>query len=75
MCTNAKLDAPKGGNMEWIGIIEILVLIGGIATIFGLFLAPMFYLGSKIDSMREEMYQENKDFHGRLCAIEERRNK
>ena len=63
-------------------IIEILSIIGGIATIFGLFLGPMFWLGSKIDGIRNElhefkdqMHQEMKDFHGRLCAIEERRNK
>lgn len=52
--------------MEWKITLEILGLIGGIATVLALFLAPMFYLGSKIDKIREEMYQENKDFHGRL---------
>jgi hypothetical protein len=61
--------------MEWIQVLEIFGIIGGIATILGLFLAPMFWLGSKIDNFKDEMYKEMKDFHGRLIAIEERRGK
>jgi hypothetical protein len=36
------------------------------------------HLDAKIDSMREltqAIQMEMKDFHNRLCAIEERRNK
>jgi hypothetical protein len=62
--------------------LEVLGVIGGTATILALFLGPMFYLGSKIDAirsdmafLRKEMYDENKDFHGRLCNIEEKRIK
>ena len=54
--------------MDWTTMLEIFAVIGGVATVFGLFLAPMFWLGAKIDSI----ILENKDFHGRLCAIEER---
>lgn len=64
-------------------ILEISGIIGGIATVMALMLGPMFYLGAKIDnvkdqihqemvSFRSEIHQEMKDFHGRLCAIEER---
>lgn len=56
--------------MNWKLTIEIISVIGGIATFFALILAPMFYLGSKIDSLREEMTKESKDFHKRLCEIE-----
>jgi len=62
-------------NMEWKIVLEILGIIGGVATILALFLAPMLWLGSKIDAFRAEMHQENKDFHGRLCTIEERNKK
>jgi hypothetical protein len=58
--------------MDWKVTLEIFAVIGGVATVFGLFLAPMFWLGSKIDAMRTEMHEESKDFHARLCAIEER---
>lgn len=75
----------------WITILEVIGVIGGVATVLGLFLAPMIWLGSKIDQIRAEsksdwrhmdskmddymkaIQQEIKDFHGRLCAIEERR--
>ena len=70
-------------TFEWRILLEIFGLIGGLATIFGLFLGPMFWLGSKIDSVKMELkkeienlksdvYSENKDFHGRLCVIEEK---
>lgn len=77
--------------------IAALSMVGGIVTIFGLFLGPMFWLGSKIDNVnyslnqkidnsnivlnqkidefKDEVNAEMKDFHGRLCAIEERRGK
>ena len=83
--------------MDWINVLEIFGVIGGVATIFGVLLAPMFWLGSKIDAVshelnnkidavsqelnnkidtfKTEMHAEMKDFHGRLCAIEERRVK
>lgn len=68
--------------MAWKLALEIIALIGGIATIMALFLGPMFYLGSKIDSFRKEVQadmnefrKEVKDFHGRLSAIEERNKK
>ena len=65
--------------MDWIMTLQIMGVIGGVATIFALFLAPYFWLASKIDSIvtemhsfKECMHQDMKDFHGRLCAIEER---
>lgn len=66
-------------EVNWQNVLEILAAISGVATVFGLILAPMFWLGAKIDAVRSdleafraEVHQESKDFHGRLCAIEER---
>ena len=65
--------------MIWLIVLEIVGVIGGIAAAMGLVLAPMFYLGNKIDAVskdlqdcRKEMHQENKDFHSRLLILEER---
>lgn len=55
--------------------IEIVGIIGGITTVLALFLGPMFWVGSKIDALRTEVYKDMKDFHGRLCSIEERNKK
>jgi len=46
---------------------NLIVFLGMIGTIVGLYL----HTDKKIDAIQSEM----KDFHGRLCAIEERRNK
>ncbi|HUD02347.1 MAG TPA: hypothetical protein VMR37_08450 [Rhabdochlamydiaceae bacterium] len=58
--------------MTWQIVLEIIGIVGGIATLLAFFLAPMFYLGSKIDSFKDEIQKEMKDFHARLCIIEER---
>ena len=60
--------------MGWTIVLEICGVIGGIATVMALLLAPMFWLGSKIDAFRQEMHQEIKDFHGRLIALETGKN-
>lgn len=72
----------KGKIMEWDTAFEIIGVIGGIATLIALFLGPMFYLGSKIDSFRlevqndmNEFRKDMKDFHGRLCILEEKNKK
>jgi hypothetical protein len=66
----------------WLLALEIVGFVGGIATFIGLMLAPMFYLGSKIDAVRtdleawkNESHLEIKDFHGKLCVLEERSKK
>lgn len=57
--------------MEWKLAFEIVGFVGGIATFIGLMLAPMFYLGSKIDGIHKDLSEIN----GRLCALEERSKK
>lgn len=49
--------------MEWFQTLTIIVS----------FMAMFLYLASKIDGIRRDINKEMKDFHGRLCAIEERR--
>jgi hypothetical protein len=61
--------------MEWVQILEVFGILGGIATIMGLFLGPMLYLGAKIDAFKDAVNAEMKDFHGKICAIEERNKK
>ncbi len=91
--------------MEFTQIAEIVGLVGGVATVLALTLVPMLWVGSKIESSKQELNQkiddckdqvnqkidqkidafrnevhqdmnefrtEIKDFHGRLCSIEER---
>jgi hypothetical protein len=65
--------------------MEILELIVILITIAGLFIwnrtesrADIRHLDAKIDAIRElthAIHAEVKDFHSRLCAIEERRDK
>lgn len=56
-------------------ILQITGALGGITSFIALMLGPMFYLGAKIDNLREEMHKESKDFHKRLCEIEAKRSK
>jgi len=48
--------------MEWFQVLVIII------SVFGLFL----YLASKIDAWQRSIYDEMKDFHARLYALEER---
>lgn len=61
--------------MSWKIVLEIAGALGGLATLLALMLGPMFYLGAKIDQLRSDVHKEMKDFHGRLCSIEERKKK
>lgn len=63
-------------------ITVILTGIGTIITVIGANIALMAWLRSDIKSFeseirgwKDEISKEMKDFHGRLCAIEERGKK
>lgn len=67
-----RIDA-KGENMDWTQALTI------IAANFGGGLAMFLWLRSEANSDRREMRQEMnqfheaiKDFHGKLCALEEK---
>lgn len=60
-------------------LIEFASLAGGIATVLAFFIGPTIYLGAKIEAFKDkidefktEFNKESKDFHGRLCALEEK---
>lgn len=57
--------------MNWNLTFEIVGCIGAIATFIGLMLAPMFYLGAKIDNIHKDLSEIN----GRLSALEARSKK
>jgi len=59
--------------MEW---IQVATIVG---ANLGLFLwtvrqsrADYLHCQRSIDSFKDAMFKESKDFHGKLCAIEER---
>lgn len=77
----------KGINMDLLTVLGLI--IGNAALIIPLFLwnraearADMRHMDNKIEILREEtntlikaIHEEIKDFHGRLCIIEERNKK
>ena len=48
--------------MEWLQFFFLIL------TLLGTF----YYTNQRIDVMQSEFKSETKDFHGRLCALEER---
>ena len=66
-------------QIQWQPLVELMVVL---VTILGSTIPLYMHMDTKIDriegAIREEVraiHEEMKDFHGRLCAIEERRNK
>lgn len=55
--------------MDWLQTLTIIL------AIFGMILGSFIYLANKIDSLQKMIYEEMRDFHGRLCSIEEKRKK
>jgi len=56
-------------------LTTLLTILGCFLAVCGLIIGVFLYLASKIDSLQASIYVEMKDFHGRLCAIEEKRRK
>ena len=52
--------------MDWRMTLEILGVIGGLATLIALFLGPMLYLGAKIDSFRKEVHTDMNEFRKKV---------
>ena len=53
-------------HMEWVQVLTIII-----AT-FGMFLWGQRESRSEIRAMRTEIKAEMRDFHGRLCTLEEK---
>lgn len=62
--------------MHW---AEVLTIVGSNIALISWLRSDMksfeTRIESKVDSMKDEMQKESRDFHGRLCAIEERNKK
>lgn len=54
------------------GIGTALTIIGANIALISWLRTDMKSFETKIDGWKEEINKEMKDFHGRLCAIEER---
>jgi len=52
--------------------VELLILLGTIACLFLWNRSESREDMRRIESIIESIHQEMKEFHGRLCAIEER---
>lgn len=73
---NYEIKNPK---IQWQPIIELIVVL---MTILGSTIPLYIHTDNKLDKALQgiqgeikAMNQEMKDFHGRLCAIEERNKK
>ena len=70
------LDVKIGEMMGW---PEILTIVGAnfvlMLTCIGSMIVIFTHLDNKTTNILNSIQQEMKDFHGRLCSIEERRNK
>lgn len=53
-------------------LITLLTIIGCFGAMFALMIGLFLHLGNKIDNLCGTVYEEMKDFHGRLCSLEER---
>jgi len=58
--------------MHW---AEVMTIVGVNIALFSWLRADMRLFESKIESWKSDIDKEMKDFHGRLCAIEEMRGK
>lgn len=54
------------------GIGTAIAIIGANIALISWLRADMKSFEAKIDSWREDIKKETKDFHGRLCIIEEK---
>ena len=51
---------------------QIVAIYGGIFSILGVMIGLFLYLAGKIDSLKKDINEEMRDFHGRLCSLEAR---
>ena len=56
-------------------LTTILTIIGSFLAVSGIMIALFLHLYSKMDNLISSINVEMRDFHGRLCSIEERNKK
>lgn len=59
-------------KVQWQPLVELIVVL---LTILGSTIPLYLHTDSKLESALSAIQQEMRDFHGRLCAIEERNKK
>ena len=59
-------------QMDW---IQVVVIVGANLTVFLGFMGTVIALHLQTNKRIDAIHEEMKDFHGRLCSIEERRIK
>jgi len=59
-------------NIQWQPLVELVVVL---MTILGSTIPLYLHTDSKLESALKGIQEEMKDFHGRLCSIEERNRK
>lgn len=57
------------------GIVEVITVFAIVATNLGTVIALHMHQDTKTTAILNAIQQEIKDFHGRLCAIEEKNKK
>ncbi len=57
-------------HLEW--VITLLTIFGGLYMVQANLDSKITCINSRIDQVLMAWHEETKDFHGRLCAIEER---
>jgi len=58
--------------MDWMQVLTVFIIV---ATNLSTVVVLHIHLDGKSTSLLNAIHQEMKDFHGRLCAIEERNKK
>lgn len=53
----------------------VVAIVGSNIALIGWLRADMKSFETEVRGWKEEIQKESKDFHGRLCAIEERNKK
>lgn len=62
----------KENKVQWQPIVELVVVL---LTILGSTIPLYLHTDSKLEYALSGIREEMRDFHGRLCAIEERNRK
>lgn len=65
-------ENTEKNSIQWQPLIEMIIVL---VTILGSTIPLYLHTDNKLTMALEAIRQENKDFHSRLCVIEERSKK
>lgn len=72
MKKNNNYNRQMQAKVQWQPIVELIVVL---MTILGSTIPLYIHTDNKLECALQAIKEEMKDFHGRLCAIEERNKK